>query len=156
MARKKNKLLKLGLRVFVTVGVLGALAYFLPVKTLLDSIRAISWKEWLIVIFFFIVCHVISALKWRKMLHAAGVPVKVKDAIIAHAAGLFANLCLPSIVGGDVLRAGIVVKKSGKLEAVSLGSITDRIIDTVALITITAIASLFLPDLAGKTMNQVF
>ena len=156
MASKKNKLVKLGLRIFVTASVLGILAYLLPVKTLLDSISAISWKEWLFVIFFFIVCHLISALKWRKVLHATGVSVTIKDAILAHAAGLFANLCLPSIVGGDVLRAGIVVKKSGKLEAVTLGSITDRIIDTVALITITAIASLFLPDLAGKTMNQVF
>lgn len=156
MASKKKKLITLGLRVLVTFSVLGALAYFLPVKMLLDSIKAITWKEWLFVISFFIAGHLLSALKWRKVLHASGVPVKVKDAILAHAAGLFANLCLPSIVGGDVLRAGIVVKKSGQLEAVTLGSITDRIIDTVALITIVAIASLYLPASAGETMHRVF
>ncbi len=45
MASKKKKLITLGLRVLVTFSVLGALAYFLPVKTLLDSIKAITWKD---------------------------------------------------------------------------------------------------------------
>lgn len=156
MATKLNKQINVWLRVFVTVGLLSAFAYFLPVEMLLDAIRAISWVDWLRVIIIVQVGHIISALKWRRILNAAGVSVTKKDAILAHATGLFASLCLPSLIGGDVLRAGMLVKKHGQLEAVTMGSITDRIIDIFALMTLTAVASVFLPASVSGTINQVF
>jgi uncharacterized membrane protein YbhN (UPF0104 family) len=46
---------------------------------------------------------------------------------------LFANLCLPGIVGGDVLRATMAQKMGRRPEPVILGSIVDRVMDVVTL-----------------------
>jgi uncharacterized membrane protein YbhN (UPF0104 family) len=55
-----------------------------------------------------------------------------------YAAGLFTNLCLPSIVGGDVLRAALAGKATGRPEAAVLGGLADRVSDTAALMVLLA------------------
>jgi hypothetical protein len=56
------------------------------------------------------------------------------DAVRCYAAGLFTNMCLPSIVGGDVLRAALATKATGRPEAAVLGGLADRVSDTIALL----------------------
>ena len=41
------------------------------------------------------------------LLGASGVLPGYLESMRAHFAGLFANLCLPSLVGGDLVRAGL-------------------------------------------------
>ena len=60
------------------------------------------------------------------------------EAVRAHGAGLFANLCLPSVVGGDVVRAGVVIRDHKRFENIALGSLADRINDSFALFAAAA------------------
>jgi len=57
--------------------------------------------------------------------------------------GLFANICLPSIVGGDIVRAAMISNKSRQKEIIIAGSIVDRLIDTIALVLLMTIAAAF-------------
>jgi uncharacterized protein (TIRG00374 family) len=152
---KKLKNWKLWVRLSVTLGILGILALVLPLETLLRTIASISWVVWSIVISLVLIGHVISAFKWRMLLIATGLSVSMRAALMAHAAGLFATLFLPSIVGGDLLRAGIITKNSGRPEAVVLGTVADRIMEMLALVTIAALATIFLPVSADETARQV-
>jgi hypothetical protein len=63
--------------------------------------------------------------------------------------GLFANLCLPSIVGGDLVRAGLVVRDHGDAERVALGSLGDRVNDCLALVLLSGAGALACGDLGG-------
>ena len=158
---KKNpgilkKLFTVLFRASVSVGILYALFYFIPFKDFLLAIESIPVKTWGIVFACFITAHIISALKWRLVVSASGVIIPYGTAIRAHAAGLFANLCLPSIIGGDVIRAGMAVKKKGNLEAVTVGSLMDRINDTIALIIIASIASLFISKDMAPEVKHAF
>ena len=103
---------------------------------------------WVTVVSIFLIGHAVSAMKRQMLVDGAGAPLGRVAALRAHAAGLFANLCLPSIVGGDVIRAGLAVRSAGRLEAVALGSLADRLIDTVALVGIAGGAACLHPDLA--------
>jgi len=147
---------KLWLRISVTIGILAMLAVVLPVDKLIRIISSIAWSNWVLVIICVLIGHVISSYKWRLLLQASGISLSVRDALLAHAAGLFANLCMPSIVGGDVLKISIIAKKHGRLSAVTIVTVTDRLIDMLALITVAAIASLFLPATVNEVTTQVF
>jgi hypothetical protein len=137
------------------VGVLGFLAWWLPVAVVLDAIGRVPGTVWAVVVCGFLVAHVVSAFKWRLLIDAAGVPIAPLEALRAHAVGLFANLCLPSVIGGDLVRAGLVVRDHGRLEAVTLGSVADRLNDTVALVLIAGVAAWVVPELPDADVAKV-
>lgn len=145
-ASKRNKVL---VRAAISVSILAILFWWLPTDLLLAAITSIPLLTWLLVIAGFLAGHLVSAYKWRLLLDAVGVHITGREAIRAHAAGLFANLCLPSVVGGDVIRAGLIIRDHKQIENVALGSLADRINDSFALVLIAAVASMLVPATAG-------
>jgi len=143
---KRNRII---VRAIISAAILAILLWWLPTESLLAAIISIPLPVWLFVVAGFLVGHIVSAYKWRLLLGAVGVRISGREAIRAHAAGLFANLCLPSVVGGDVVRAGFVVRDHKRVENVALGSLADRINDTFALVLIAAAASMLVPATAG-------
>lgn len=87
--------------------------------------------------------HVLAALKWQRLLNACGLSVSRRDAVRAHFAGLFANTILPSIIGGDAVRLGLVVRDGSRLTAAATAGAADRTTDVVALILVSTIGGLF-------------
>lgn len=150
-AKTRGSVATVLLRAAVSVGLVAALLTWLPAGRLLGQIGRIGAVTWLLVVALFLGGHAISAMKWRMLIARAGAPVTPFVALRAHAAGLCANLCLPSIVGGDVIRAGLIVRSAGRLEAVALGSLADRLIDTTALLTIAGSAALLVSGLASPS-----
>ena len=61
----------------------------------------------------------------------------------AHFAGLVANLSLPGVAGGDVVRAALLFPRFLRQGRLALGSIADRLIDTIGLLLIAAVGLLF-------------
>ena len=136
-------------RAGVSLGLLAALLVWLPRDELFGAISRTPPALWLGVLVAFLAGHVVTALKWRMLVAASGAPTPAGSALRAHAAGLFANLCLPSIVGGDVVRAGMVMGSRDRAAAVAVGSLGDRVLDTLALTALAALAVLLLPDSVG-------
>ena len=133
------------LRAAVSLAIIAGLVWWLSGGALLQAIAAIRPQTWLLVISGFILGHLLSAFKWRLLLGAVGVHIAGPDAVRAHGAGLFANLCLPSVVGGDVIRAALVMRRHQRYEQVALGSLADRVNDTFALMLMAAIAAMLVP-----------
>jgi uncharacterized membrane protein YbhN (UPF0104 family) len=104
----------------------------------------ISPAVWVVAVAGFFGGHVVASWKWKMLVGACGLRFPFDQALRAHAAGLFANLCLPSIVGGDVVRAGLVVRRHGHFEVVALGSLVDRIVDIVTLCLLAGTGGLVL------------
>jgi uncharacterized protein (TIRG00374 family) len=136
-------------RAAISGALIVALLTWLSTTRILDEIEQIPWATWLAVVAVFLIGHAVSSMKWRMLVGGAGAPIGRLVALRAHAAGLFANLCLPSIVGGDVVRAGLAARSAGRLEAVALGSLADRLIDTAALVGIAGFAAILHPGLAS-------
>jgi len=143
------------MRAAISIALLAALLTWLSTPRILEEIQRVPLATWLLVVGCFLVGHAVSAMKWRLLVQTAGAPLERLVAVRAHAAGLFANLCLPSIVGGDVIRAGLAVRSAGRLEAVALGSLADRLIDTAALVGIAGAAALLNPGLATGRAGTV-
>jgi uncharacterized membrane protein YbhN (UPF0104 family) len=130
--------MKLWIKTAVSLGILLILLLILPWSEVVDSIRLLPFIVWLLVLTGFLIGHVIGALKWTLILRGFGCRLPWTSGLRCYAAGLFANLCLPGIVGGDVVRATLAIRQSGRAEAVVLGSTADRAIDTFALVLLLA------------------
>ncbi len=137
-------------RVVVTAGVLGLLLVWLPIDALFAAMRRVTAPLWLLVLLGFAAGHLLAAFKWRLLLRASGVRPGATETLRAYGAGLFANLCLPSLVGGDVVRAGLVARRHGHLEAVAVGGLADRILDTAALVGLAALGAAATPGEVGS------
>ena len=125
--------MRLGLRIAVSVGCLAFLVLFLPWSELREAVGRFSRPVWVGVLGGFLLGHALGLLKWRGLLLGSGCRVGARDATRCYSAGLFANICLPSIIGGDVLRALLSGRIAGRLEAAFLAGIADRLLDSIAL-----------------------
>jgi uncharacterized membrane protein YbhN (UPF0104 family) len=135
---------RLWLRILVSVGVLVVLLVVLPWDELRAAVGRVSLFLWLSVLVGFAAGHLLGTAKWRLVVnaHTEGSPLGLREAIRCHVAGLFANLYLPTIVGGDVLRGVLAGRAIARPEAALLGGALDRLIDVCALGLLLAVGAL--------------
>ncbi|MBI2833926.1 MAG: flippase-like domain-containing protein [Acidobacteria bacterium] len=136
------------IRLLVSAAVLAVLFAFVPVRELWKAMRQVSPIVWLAAVLLFLAGHGASAFKWRLLMGPRDdVPASLW--LRAHFAGLVANLCLPGVAGGDVVRAAWVMRGSGSREAVALASLADRAIDSMALVGLAIIGVSWSGQLGG-------
>lgn len=122
-------------KLLISLVILGLLFAFLPWEQLRESFGHVSFALWIGVLGGFAAGHLVGVAKWRMMINTSRrrAPFPPLDAIRCYAAGLFANLYLPSIVGGDVLRALLAGRVIGRTESAIFAGLADRGIDVLAL-----------------------
>lgn len=113
----------------VSIGLLAAIFYFLPWHEVQTAISRLTLATWLLVLAGFLLGHRMGVAKWRMLVNAGRARMTSRDAVRCYAAGLFANLCLPTVVGGDVVRAALAARATGRPEAAFFGSAADRAVD---------------------------
>lgn len=108
--------------------------------------RLAPWA-WGLALVVFLSLQTVSAFKWRWFVRMSGATISGRDAVGCHAAGLFANLCLPSLIGGDMLRLALALPRTraGTRTSLVLGSIVDRIADLFALAALALFGLLAVP-----------
>jgi len=140
LTRSKKFPIRWALKFSVSAGVLGVILWWLPTDQVWDAIQRIPFRLWVLVFGLFLAGHVLAAIKWW-LLAAAGSNVTLWSALRAHFAGLAANLCLPGVAGGDVIRAGMIFRGSDSKTRVALGSLADRLLDTLALLFLAGLGA---------------
>ena len=143
-ARNRN-VIGLLIRIIVSVALLAGLMYLLPVRQVAAAVRQVPPALWAVAFVVFLLGHVVAALKWR-LLIPSSVEVPAGAAVRAHFGGLAANLFLPGLVGGDVVRAAWLGRSVGGWEGVAVAGLVDRLLDTVALLILASAGVLWLVE----------
>jgi uncharacterized membrane protein YbhN (UPF0104 family) len=117
--------------------VLSLTLWLLPAEAIWTAIRSVSPGLWLGVLAAYCAGHIVAALKWR-LLASKDDDLTIATTLRAHAAGLAANLSLPGVAGGDIVRAAVAMRGARNGAHVAVGSAADRIIDTFALVFLAA------------------
>lgn len=125
--------------------VLALLFSLLPVDELWQTMRRVAPRAWLVVLAGYTASHLIGVFKWRLMVNLAGAGLDLPQAARCYFAGLFGNIFLPSLVGGDLIRAGLALRLGRSKAGVLLGSLLDRMLDVAALTLVAAAGALLLP-----------
>lgn len=121
------------LRIAVSATMLGLIFHFVPFAEVWAEARQFSPMLWLAALGLFIAGHAAAAAKWRILI---GGDISWRQAFRAHLAGLAANLALPGVAGGDVVRAGLVLGQVRDKGRLAMGSVADRLLDTLGLLVI--------------------
>ncbi|HXG43224.1 MAG TPA: lysylphosphatidylglycerol synthase transmembrane domain-containing protein [Gemmatimonadales bacterium] len=116
-------------KVAVSAGLLALLAVVLPWGQVGEAIGRLTPAVWGGVLAGFLFGHGLGLVKWRLLVNAGRARLDRTDGLLCYSAGLFANLCLPSIVGGDVLRMALAARCTRRPEAALLGGVLDRLSD---------------------------
>ncbi len=146
-------------KAIVSVGLLALLFWILPWSQLEETFRRLSLRTWLGLLAGFVGGHLLGVVKWRTVVNAGRARLGFRDAIMCYGAGLFTNLCLPTIVGGDILRLTMASRITRNPAAVALGGVTDRLSDILALGILLALGLLLstdqLPGLWGQVITVI-
>jgi uncharacterized membrane protein YbhN (UPF0104 family) len=126
----------------VSATVLSVLLLVVPWRPLVTAFRMVPPSVVVSAVGLFLLGHVVAAMKWRLLVRrprpAFGLVLR------AHFAGLVANLCLPGVAGGDVVRAGWLIRSIGAAESVAVASLADRGVDVAALLGLVGVGWLLL------------
>jgi uncharacterized membrane protein YbhN (UPF0104 family) len=148
---------KVWIKVLVSAGLLALLFWILPWQQVRDALLRLSPGTWALVLAGFVLGHLVGVVKWRLFVNAGRGALRFRDAVQCYAAGLFTNMCLPSIVGGDVLRAAMAARITRRPEAAFLGGVIDRLTDMVAMVLLIAAGGLtsrtVIPGWGGEALS---
>ena len=126
------------IRAGVSAVVLAILLWIVPIGTVADALRRVSVWTWSASVAIFFVGHYLNALKLRLLL--GGDERTLRAACVrAQYAGLVANLGLPGLAGGDLVRAAYLAPITG-LKRIAVASVVDRVIDTLTVVLLVAVA----------------
>lgn len=131
------------IRILASAALLTITLLMLPTDKVAESIGQLRWPLFLLVLVLFLASHVAAAAKWWFLL---GRTILFRSAVRAHFVGLAANLCLPGVAGGDVVRAALVMREVGNTSHLVTVSLADRIVDTVGLALLAGLGLLLIGE----------
>jgi len=158
--RTRGRLL-IVLRWLAAAAVIGVLLRFLPLHLLAEAIRRVPVATFLAILFAYLCAHAMGIAKWRMVVNAAGAQLDFRTSAQCYAGGLFGTLFLPSIIGGDVVRLAVGLRRSPNPAAVLAGNVADRFIDVAAQGGLVLAGLLLLPgalpaSLQGQAQKAMF
>src|SRR5262249_37500872 len=114
------------LRWLAAVVILAVLFHFLPLGPLRAALAKVPPTRFVVVLVLYLCAHAIGIAKWRMVVNAAGARLDFSTSAQCYLGGLFATLFLPSIIGGDVVRLALGLRRSPRPAAVLAGNVADR------------------------------
>ena len=136
--------------------VLYLLFRLLPGRQVWQTLGSLPARLWVMVLAGYLGAHCIGVGKWRLMVNVAGAGLDVPQAVRCYFAGLFGSLFLPSLIGGDLVRAGLALRLGRSKAGVLLGSFLDRMIDFAALTLLAGVGALLVPGALGARGRKIF
>jgi uncharacterized membrane protein YbhN (UPF0104 family) len=135
----------IALRWAAAILVLAVLFHFLPFATLRTAVAKIPPARFFIILVLYLCAHCVGVLKWRMVVNAAGATLDLATSAQCYFGGLFGTLFLPSIIGGDVVRLAVGLRKSPRPAAVLAGNAADRFLDVSAQAVLVVAGLVLLP-----------
>jgi glycosyltransferase 2 family protein len=137
--------LVIALRWLAGLLVLGLLLHFLPLAPLRAAIARVPLTRFVVILIGYLLAHSLGVAKWRMVVNSAGAELDLSTSTQCYTGGLFGTLFLPSIIGGDVVRLAVGLRRSPRPAAVLTGNVADRFIDVGAQAALVLTGLILLP-----------
>jgi len=150
--RTRGRLL-ITVRWLAAAAVLGVLLHFLPLHLLADAIRRVPTTTFLVILLGYLCAHAVGIAKWRMVVNTAGGQLDYRTSAQCYTGGLFGTLFLPSIIGGDVMRLAVGLRRSPNPAGVLAGNVVDRFVDVAAQGGLVLLGIVLLPGALPTTIQ---
>ena len=104
-ARRLPGWVTLAARVAATVALMAVVLRGLEWHKLLELLEHCDWRWWIAGFAVGLIVQTLAAIRWAALARPIGFPFPVTTFLWRFFEGLFFNLCLPSSIGGDVVKA---------------------------------------------------
>ncbi len=128
------------------LAVLLLLAHVIPREPLRAALARVPGTRFLAILLAYLLVHLVGIAKWRMTVNAAGAGLDFSTSAQCYCGGLFGVLFLPSILGGDVVRLAVGLRRSPQPAGVLAGNIADRILDVCAQGGLVLVGLFLLPE----------
>ena len=149
---------KRALQIAGSVLLLAVLAFVFPRHKLVQALASIPPSTLFAAVPIYVSVHFLGSLKWQLMVTRPDSPLTFIESLRCYFGGLFANLFLPSVIGGDVVAIALGVSPTRKAEQVVSGTLANRMIDLAALALLVGLAVFVFPhqiNSAGEQLVQL-
>ena len=133
------------IRLGVSLALVGALFVFLPVAELVAVVGRVPVHVWFLALCCYLGTHVLGAMKWRLLIGLSNTDLPLNHVLRCYFGGLFGNLFLPGLVGGDVVSIAMAVRVTETKTGVILGTVMHRTSDVIALLIFAGTGLILLP-----------
>lgn len=134
---------RLGVKVLVSLALLGFLLNSTDLHALGGLLRSLRLPIFLASLLLYLITQVLSTLRWRCLLQAEKINLSIWRLILLYFEGMFFNLMLPTLIGGDVVRGYKVFHLTRRHEASLASILVERLSGYVALVLIACVALIF-------------
>lgn len=138
---------KLVLRASVSVALLVVLVRRIEAPAILSRLDDAEWSWLAGALVLTLAGIVLSALRWRQVLTALGLPTRLRTLCAHHLAGLFVGNFLPSTIGGDVLRVSRLSAANGERPDTFASVVLERLTGWLVLPVLTLASMVVNPGL---------
>jgi uncharacterized protein (TIRG00374 family) len=143
------------LRWIAALAVIGVLLHFLPLAIVRSAVARVPPQHFIAALAGYLLAHALGVLKWRMVVNAAGAELDLATSVQCYGGGLFGTLFLPSIVGGDVIRLAVGLRRSPRPAAVLAGNVVDRFLDVAAQGSLVALGFILLPGSLPESLRSI-
>jgi uncharacterized membrane protein YbhN (UPF0104 family) len=139
-----------------SAAVLFLLFRFLPGRSVWRALELLPVHLWLIVLAGYLATQCVDVIKWRLIVNVAGAGLSVRQAARCYSAGMFGSLFLPSLIGGDLVRAAMAMRLGRSKVGVLFGSLLDRALDFVAVVLLAVAGAMLVPGALDPSRRRIF
>lgn len=138
---RSPKTLKFIIKACVSLALLIYLLYRVDLPAFIRLFSSIHWSVWLQGIVLYLLAQVLSAQRWRYLAHAMGFTGDFLHFLSMYFTGMFANLFLPSSIGGDAIRVLLLARRFRDARAI-ISVLFDRGMGLIAMLLLASLFSL--------------
>ena len=140
-------------RLAVTVVLLGVVLLEVDWDVAVDRIDGGEWQWFLGAVSVLEVAFLVGAIRWFRLLLAAGIELSFAQTLRAYMIGMFTNNFLPTGFGGDATRAILVGRPRSRLVAAITSVLTDRVTSVACLIVVAWLAVVLDPSAIPRSLT---
>lgn len=149
----KHKLF-LTLKILVSCGLLIYLFFLVDWDRTFDILQSVRVSKLVFIPLITMFGFVFAAARWKLLLHDNNIQFSFVESCWGYWLGLFYSIFLPGVIGGDIIRAGLVVNKRKCLVLTSATIVLmERMIGIIVLFMTMAAILLITPETINALIN---
>jgi glycosyltransferase 2 family protein len=126
--------------------VIGFLLWHYDPRPILHILGRENLEYFVATVVIYVAGQVMSAWRWQLLAAVVGVRARFRDFLGYYFVGLFTNLFVPGLLGGDALRAVYLGRRTHRLGEALASVVADRGTGLIALFWLAALMALLIPS----------
>jgi uncharacterized membrane protein YbhN (UPF0104 family) len=143
---RRSPYLAFATRAGVGLLVIGFLLWKFDARPVLRILGRENLEYFVATVAIYLAGQVMSAWRWQLLATVVGVRARFRDFLGYYFVGLFTNLFVPGLLGGDALRAVYLGRRTHRLGEAVASVVADRGTGLIALFWLAALMALLIPS----------